>query len=84
MSHGDKVMTPPAGFTVIGKTETVDVAAMADEARKIYCLQFHPEVVHTEQGETIISNFCSTLQGSNPPGPCLPLLMLLFLSCVSE
>ncbi|MFA7164482.1 MAG: glutamine-hydrolyzing GMP synthase [Desulfoplanes sp.] len=63
MSHGDKVMTPPPGFSVIGRTETVDVAAMADEARKIYCLQFHPEVVHTEQGETIINNFLFNIAG---------------------
>lgn len=63
MSHGDKVMTPPKGFAVIGKTETVDVAAMADEKRQIYCLQFHPEVMHTEQGEAILGNFLFRIAG---------------------
>jgi GMP synthase (glutamine-hydrolysing) len=63
MSHGDKVLTPPAGFSVVGKTETVEVAAMADEKRRIYCLQFHPEVMHTEQGETILGNFLFHIAG---------------------
>ena len=45
MSHGDKVKTPPPGFSVTGRTSTLDVAAMQDEARRIYALQFHPEVL---------------------------------------
>ena len=57
MSHGDKVKTPPPGFTVIGSTPTLEVAAMADETKKIYTVQFHPEVHHTENGATIIRNF---------------------------
>jgi GMP synthase (glutamine-hydrolysing) len=57
MSHGDKVLEPPKGFKVIGSTSNVDVAAMADEARRIYALQFHPEVAHTDQGDTILHNF---------------------------
>lgn len=57
MSHGDKVKTPPPGFTVTGSTETLEVAAMADEQRRIYAVQFHPEVHHTEQGSQILKNF---------------------------
>lgn len=57
MSHGDKVKTPPPGFEIIGKTATLDVAAMADDARKIYAVQFHPEVHHSEDGTRIIENF---------------------------
>ncbi len=57
MSHGDTVMTPPPGFRVTGSTSTLRVAAMADEARKIYAVQFHPEVHHSVDGERIIRNF---------------------------
>ena len=45
MSHGDKVKTPPPGFVITGSTPTLEVAAMADESRKIYAVQFHPEVL---------------------------------------
>ena len=57
MSHGDKVKTPPPGFSIIGRTETLDVAAMADEARRIYAVQFHPEVHHSEDGTRMLNNF---------------------------
>jgi GMP synthase (glutamine-hydrolysing) len=57
MSHGDHVLVPPKGFAVVGSTPSVDVAAMADAERGIYALQFHPEVAHTEDGETILRNF---------------------------
>ncbi len=57
MNHGDEVKKAPAGFKVLGKTSTIEVAAIADEKRKIYALQFHPEVVHTQFGEQIFSNF---------------------------
>ena len=57
MSHGDKVTVPPPGFTVSGRTRTLSVAAMFDEARKIYAVQFHPEVHHSEDGERILHNF---------------------------
>lgn len=57
MSHGDKVKTAPAGFDVIGRTQTLDIAAMADESKKIYALQFHPEVHHSEDGTHLINNF---------------------------
>ena len=57
MSHGDRVLAVPEGFEVIGKTETLDIAAMADVKRKIYAVQFHPEVHHTEEGHRILQNF---------------------------
>ncbi|MCR5813031.1 MAG: glutamine-hydrolyzing GMP synthase [Desulfovibrio sp.] len=57
MSHGDRVLAVPAGFEVIGKTQTLDIAAMADSQRKIYAVQFHPEVHHTEEGSRILQNF---------------------------
>jgi len=57
MSHGDKVLTPPPGFSVIGRTRSVAVAAMADASRDLYAVQFHPEVAHTEDGELMLHNF---------------------------
>lgn len=57
MSHGDKVQTPPPGFIIIGRTATLDVAAMGCDERRIYALQFHPEVHHSEDGTTMIRNF---------------------------
>lgn len=66
MSHGDKVMTPPPGFSVIGRTPTLDVAAMACDEKKIYAVQFHPEVHHTVLGTTIINNFLFRICGLVP------------------
>jgi GMP synthase (glutamine-hydrolysing) len=63
MSHGDHVETPPPGFEVVAGTSNVDVAAMADESRKIYALQFHPEVAHTDEGEVILRNFLFHVAG---------------------
>lgn len=57
MSHGDTVKTPPADFLVTGSTDTLEVAAMADEARRIYAVQFHPEVHHSVDGDTMLRNF---------------------------
>jgi GMP synthase (glutamine-hydrolysing) len=57
MSHGDKVTGLPLGFTVVGRTSNAAVAAMADEVRHFYGIQFHPEVRHTEMGRKIIDNF---------------------------
>ncbi len=57
MSHGDRVLSVPEGFAVTGRTPTLDIAAMADETRKIYAVQFHPEVHHTEEGTRILRNF---------------------------
>jgi GMP synthase (glutamine-hydrolysing) len=55
-SHGDHVMELPAGFRTVGRTENA-VAAVEDPARKIYAVEFHPEVNHTEQGTEILRNF---------------------------
>jgi len=57
MSHGDSVMRPPRGFTSLGSTSNCPVAAMADESRHLYAVQFHPEVSHTPQGQKILENF---------------------------
>jgi GMP synthase (glutamine-hydrolysing) len=57
MSHGDSVLKPPPGFTALGATTNCPVAAMADDARKLYAVQFHPEVVHTPQGRRVFENF---------------------------
>jgi GMP synthase (glutamine-hydrolysing) len=57
MSHGDTVLRPPKGFTALGATPNCPVAAMADDQRKLYAVQFHPEVVHTPQGRKIFDNF---------------------------
>ncbi len=57
MSHGDTVKIPPPGFMTIAHTNTLKVAAISDEARKIYAVQFHPEVHHSVDGERIIHNF---------------------------
>ena len=57
MSHRDVVEAPPAGFSVVGRTDTCAVAAIADSTRRLYGLQFHPEVVHTVRGMEYLSNF---------------------------
>ncbi len=57
MSHGDEVSSPPPGFSVLAKTTTIPCAAMADEDRKLYGVQFHPEVIHTQFGDQILKNF---------------------------
>ncbi len=57
MSHGDRVESLPPGFESIGSSGSIPFAAMADEGRKIYALQFHPEVAHTEDGSLILRNF---------------------------
>lgn len=57
MSHGDKVLELPEGFVSIAKSENSPVAAMRDRQGRIFGTQFHPEVVHTEMGKDILSNF---------------------------
>ena len=57
MSHGDKVSKLPKSFSVIASTSNAKFAAIANENKKIYGLQFHPEVIHTLQGEKILENF---------------------------
>ena len=57
MSHGDSIVELPPGFEVIGSSDSLDVAAMADFDRKMYGLQYHPEVHHTDEGKNILNNF---------------------------
>jgi len=57
MSHGDTVLKPPPGFTSLATTDNCPVAAMADPARRLFAVQFHPEVAHTPQGKTVLKNF---------------------------
>ena len=62
MSHGDHVTTPPSGFDVIAGTDNA-LGAVADDARRLYGLQFHPEVAHTPDGKTILGNFVKGICG---------------------
>ena len=57
MSHGDRVDELPPGFVAVGFTSSVPLAAMADESRRFYGVQFHPEVTHTLQGEKLLERF---------------------------
>ena len=66
MSHGNHVQTLPPGFTSVAETATLPIAAMACEARKIYGVQFHPEVHHTDCGTAILRNFLFEVAGMQP------------------
>jgi GMP synthase (glutamine-hydrolysing) len=57
MSHGDSVVTLPSGFDVLGTTDECPVAAMGNRERRIFGVQFHPEVTHTEWGQQLLQNF---------------------------
>ena len=63
MSHGDKVTALPPGFRLIGSSPACDIAAMADESRRFYAVQFHPEVTHTKQGAAILARFAHDICG---------------------
>lgn len=63
MSHGDRVTRLPDGFQVIGVSTGAPFAAIADEKRKLYAVQFHPEVVHTPDGARLIGNFVRRIAG---------------------
>ncbi len=63
MSHGDRITAIPPGFRVVATTDTAPFAAIADEARKFYGLQFHPEVAHTPDGAKLIRNFTHNIVG---------------------
>jgi len=63
MSHGDKVNAVPPGFKVIASNAATPIAAMADETRKFYGVQFHPEVTHTLQGKAILERFVREICG---------------------
>jgi GMP synthase (glutamine-hydrolysing) len=63
MSHGDRVTQLPEGFRVIAASENAPLAAIADEKRRYFGLQFHPEVVHTPDGAKLLSNFVHRVAG---------------------
>ena len=63
MSHGDRVSALPEGFEVIGVSPNAPYAAIADEARKYYGVQYHPEVVHTPNGAKMLRNFTHDIAG---------------------
>ena len=63
MSHGDKVIALPPGFKIIASSDASPIAAMADESRRFYGVQFHPEVTHTRQGGAILGRFVHEICG---------------------
>ncbi|HEU4665554.1 MAG TPA: glutamine-hydrolyzing GMP synthase [Dokdonella sp.] len=63
MSHGDHVSAAPPGFVVTAKTDRIPVAAMANEAKRWYGVQFHPEVTHTKQGSALLKRFVTDICG---------------------
>jgi GMP synthase (glutamine-hydrolysing) len=66
MSHGDTVLAPPPGFRALATTANSPVAAMAAPERRLYAVQFHPEVAHTPQGQRVLENFLFHLAGLKP------------------
>ena len=66
MSHGDCIVTPPAGFRASAQTASTSYAAMADPVRRLYGIQFHPEVFHTPRGRDILRNFVLGIAGARP------------------
>ena len=66
MSHGDKVTQLPPGFEVMASTPSCPIAGMADEARKYYAVQFHPEVTHTVQGQALLNRFVLDICQARP------------------
>jgi GMP synthase (glutamine-hydrolysing) len=66
MSHRDTVVAPPDGAEIVATSEHTPVAAFEDAARKLYGVQFHPEVVHTPHGQDILKNFLYEIAGAAP------------------
>ncbi|MBF0505584.1 MAG: glutamine-hydrolyzing GMP synthase [Nitrospirae bacterium] len=66
MSHGDRIELLPEGFSIAGHTDNSPIAAMAHKKGRLYALQFHPEVVHTDEGTRILQNFVYTICGCRP------------------
>ena len=66
MSHGDKVTALPPGFKLMASTPSCTIAGMADESRRYYGVQFHPEVTHTVQGRALIERFVLGIAGATP------------------
>jgi GMP synthase (glutamine-hydrolysing) len=74
MSHGDKVTELPPGFKLMASTDSCPIAGMADEQRRFYAVQFHPEVTHTVQGKALLERFvleiCAATPDWNHARPC--------------
>lgn len=66
MSHSDYISQAPEGFKIIGRTQSTPVAAIANPQKKLYGVQFHPEVTHTHQGEVLLANFLHNICGIEP------------------
>lgn len=66
MSHGDKVVSPPPGFQVIASSENAEIAAIENRDKRIYGVQFHPEVYHTINGRRVLENFLFKVCGLKP------------------
>jgi len=66
MSHGDKVTELPPGFKLMASTESCPIAGMADEDRRFYAVQFHPEVTHTTQGRALLERFVLGICNASP------------------
>ncbi len=66
MSHGDRIVRPPDGFTTTAQTDSSAFAGLADPARSLYGIQFHPEVVHTPAGREMLRNFVVGIAGARP------------------
>lgn len=66
MSHGDRIELLPEGFSIVGHTDNSPIAAMANKVKKLYALQFHAEVVHTDEGTRMLQNFVYTICGCRP------------------
>jgi GMP synthase (glutamine-hydrolysing) len=64
MSHGDKVTEMPGGFKLMASTDSCPIAGMADEERRFYGVQFHPEVTHTKRGAAILERFVLEICGT--------------------
>ncbi|MCX8083073.1 MAG: glutamine-hydrolyzing GMP synthase [bacterium] len=76
MSHWDTVVKIPDGFKIVGRTDNTEIAAIKSVDGRIYGFQFHPEVVHTQEGTTILKNFLYSICGFKPewtPGSMLEL-----------
>ena len=87
MSHRDQVGRVPDGFAVTGRTDTCHVAAIADRARRLYGVQFHPEVVHTARGLEYLANFVLRVCGCVPdwdPRHRVPLIEQEIRDCVGD
>ncbi|HYE77178.1 MAG TPA: glutamine-hydrolyzing GMP synthase, partial [bacterium] len=66
MSHSDSIVTTPEGFRAVARTPQSPVAAMEDPERRVYGLQFHPEVVHTPRGQEVLKHFLYDVAGCRP------------------